>query len=463
MSLPSAADLVARYLKTGGYTETLKAFILEAGLEPDAGSTSGDGITIDQILQEKKTFDLSLNFEKLGVQDKNRPWLIPAPSEAKTIESIPTKSNILSTALLKCRLASTPEPKAYFAATTADRRLHLFDPEAPSLPLIRSYSSFIDSPILDALMVEGKYLLTGSMSGRLLLYCPETDQVLDERRDQSKYIVKLAVQSFQGSTIIATAGWDSKVFLYRLSTDDASRPRLGNPIASVTLSSVPETLLFVKSPETSRPILLLSRRDSTFLHYYSVPSLSSDHAELRLLGRQNLAPHSNAWVAFTPSDIQLSPTDPSLVAIATSSTPHMKLLIVRLLIPPEERLEPSAEHPVTQASQARDELLIQDREEASIAVNINTMAPQTAYSTPRLTWRPDGSGVYVSSDDGVVRGFEASTGKHMATLSAHEPGSKIRCLWAGQLETNTPSTSPQNEVLLTGAFDQRLILWSTSQ
>lgn len=36
------------------YSQALKAFILEAGLEPDAGSSSGDGITIESVLQEKK-------------------------------------------------------------------------------------------------------------------------------------------------------------------------------------------------------------------------------------------------------------------------------------------------------------------------------------------------------------------------------------------------------------------------
>lgn len=428
-------------------------------MEPDAGSSSGDGITLDAILQEKKTFDLSLNFEKLGVDDQNHGWSSPAPSEPVIIESMPTRSNILSTGLLKCQLPST-EPKTYLAATTADRRLHLFDPETPSHPLVRSYSSFVDSPILDVIVVEGKYLLTGSMSGRLLLYDTKTDQVLDERRDQTKYIVKLAVQSSDESTIIASAGWDSKVFLYRLSKDESSRPCLGNPIASLTLSTVPETLLFVKSPETLRPILLLSRRDSSFLYYYSVPlHESTDQTELRLLGRQNLAPHSNAWVAFTPSDVQLSPKDQTLVAVATSSTPHMKLLLVRLLIPPEERPVADRDGPVTQASQARDALLIQDKEEGAIVVNVNTMAPQTTYSTPRLIWRPDGSGVYVSSDDGVVRGFEANTGKQITILHAHEPGSKIRCLWAGKMDNVSGSAQPSSEILLTGGFDQKLIVW----
>ena len=44
----------------------------EADLPSDTGSASGSTITIESILQEKKTFDLSLNFEKLGVDDSER-------------------------------------------------------------------------------------------------------------------------------------------------------------------------------------------------------------------------------------------------------------------------------------------------------------------------------------------------------------------------------------------------------
>jgi hypothetical protein len=39
--------------------------------------TAGGEVTIEQILQEKKTFDVSLNFEKLGVSDKDRGWQNP--------------------------------------------------------------------------------------------------------------------------------------------------------------------------------------------------------------------------------------------------------------------------------------------------------------------------------------------------------------------------------------------------
>jgi hypothetical protein len=50
-------------------------------LEPDAGS--GTGVTIDQILQEKKTFDLSLSFEKLGTDDGEKGWRNPGEYHAK--------------------------------------------------------------------------------------------------------------------------------------------------------------------------------------------------------------------------------------------------------------------------------------------------------------------------------------------------------------------------------------------
>jgi WD40 repeat protein len=145
----------------------------------------------------------------------------------------------------------------------------------------------------------------------------------------------------------------------------------------------------------------------------------------------------------------------------------MKLLVVRLLVPPALNA-PAADTAsyVTQASQARAELALQDREEAAIMINVNTMSPQTVYSTPRLAWRPDGSGVYVSSDDGIIRGFEASTGKLISSLNAHEPGSKIRCLWAGNNSTMAGKESESKpefepEYLLSGGFDQRLVLWKS--
>ena len=253
------------------------------------------------------------------------------------------------------------------------------------------------------------------MSGQVILYDHEIDKVLDERRDHSKYVVKVA--TWNG--IVVTAGWDKKVFIYHASGDFLS---LGSPVAATTLSTNPETITFVEHPDSDRPILLVTRQDSTLLYYYSL--------ELKLLGSQNLAPHSNSWITFTPSSIAVNPKDPTLLAVATSAVPHMKVIIVRLLLPPLRESPANISSPATQAAQTRSNLAIQDREEAAIQIHVSTMAPQTPYSTPQVVWRPHGTGVFVNGDDGVIRGLETKTGKIVSTLQGgHEVGSKIRSIW----------------------------------
>jgi WD40 repeat protein len=210
--------------------KTLESFVKESGLPPDVGSASNDSVTIETILQEKKAFDTSLNFEKLGLDDRDRGWTVQAPSKPTVLASLPSRSNILSVAVFSLLLCSATEPRQYIAVTTADRKLHLLDPTSPTFELASSYSSFQDSPILDVVALGLQYLLVASMSGKVVLYDTVGDKVLEERRDHSKYVVKLAHHSVENITWIASAGWDAKVFLYRV--DCASDiVQLGQPTA----------------------------------------------------------------------------------------------------------------------------------------------------------------------------------------------------------------------------------------
>lgn len=299
------------------------------------------------------------------------------------------------------------------------------------------------------------------MSGQVILYDHKEDRVIEERRDHKKYAVKVTTWSEEPANRliwIATAGWDAKVFVYRCTyTIDANSPGLGGPVGVLTLPTNPETISFIKHSETSDPILLVTRRDSTSLHFYSLPvSGSPPPAELRLLGSQNLAPRSNAWIAFSPSSVDVCPTDPTLLAVATSAVPHMKLIIVRLLCPSLHHIASNLLELATQEAQTRVKLATEEREEIAIQVHISTLAPQTAYSTPQVCWRPDGSGVWVNGDDGVLRGIEAKTGKIIATLTnGHEVGSKIRSIWAGLVDID----GVKEEWVISGGFDKRLVIW----
>ncbi|KAJ6144175.1 hypothetical protein N7470_008070 [Penicillium chermesinum] len=189
------------------------------------------------------------------------------------------------------------------------------------------------------------------MSGRLLLQ--QGSRVLDNRKDHGKYVVRIVAheeKTESGSTIlwVATAGWDAKVFLYRIEIPDGAFETaslaIGEPVAQIKLSTNPESLLFVRHPDSGELVLLVSRRDSTYIYYYQAkpgPTSIDQPAtppECSPLGRQNLAPHSNAWVAFSPAFMALSPRDPGLLAVATSTLPHLKVMVVRLLFPSTELL-----------------------------------------------------------------------------------------------------------------------------
>ena len=292
----------------------------------------------------------------------------------------------------------------------------------------------------------------------------------------TKYAVQVAEAEHQSSQsrserfhVIATAGWDLKVNIHLLCTitnhewsaAELLLPSLTAPIHSVTLASNPESIVLTRHPDTGHLFLIVSRRDSTFLYFYLIREHNDgDNPSVSVVeeGRQNLAPHSNAWIGFTPSYLAVCPTDPSLLAVGTSHIPHMKVIVVRLLFPTSSSDSTSNNHVVaqhqTQASLARASLAIEDREEHAMSLFVTTMAPQTPYSTPQVAWRPDGKGLWVNGDDGVIRGIDVQSGKVVASLKAHEPGTKVRTLWAG--------TILENEVLISGGFDKSVFVWKVN-
>jgi hypothetical protein len=75
--------LVARFLRSYDYAETLEAFIREAGLDPDVGQSSGDDTnnwTIQSLIEEKHTYDQTVNFERYG-EDNQESALWSEPGE----------------------------------------------------------------------------------------------------------------------------------------------------------------------------------------------------------------------------------------------------------------------------------------------------------------------------------------------------------------------------------------------
>jgi hypothetical protein len=156
----------------------------------------------------------------------------------------------------------------------------------------------------------------------------------------------------------------------------------------------------------------------------------------------------------------------------------MKVIIARLLFPNEGALDsapgndlrarreeqppPSVLDPAAPTVPPDRTIIAQrDREEAALLLCCNSLPPQTQYSTPSIAWRPDGRGLWVNSDDGIIRGMDATTGHIVTKLEGHEAASKIRCLWAGRINIGL-NTNSQEEWVISGGFDQLLIAWRTT-
>lgn len=72
--------IVARFLRSNNYTQTLDAFIREAQLPTDVGQSNDKdpNWSIEEVLQEKKTFDQSVNFERYADNRKEKDvWSEP--------------------------------------------------------------------------------------------------------------------------------------------------------------------------------------------------------------------------------------------------------------------------------------------------------------------------------------------------------------------------------------------------
>lgn len=438
----------------------------------DAADTKPGDWTIEQVLEEKKQYDSSLRYEKKG-DGQLTGWAQPAPS--KPVEPA---ARISSNVLCVSGAGDDEDVHKAIFITTADKSWSQLSTTGP-FQLTQSISNAHASPVLSISSLPGPYIFSTSMSGQLMLH-DGRGRLLDKCRDHLKYAVQVvSTVTRSGSWIVATAGWDQKVHIYTPEHELAKRfepasssssdgeeshldGMLGDPVHTITLPTNPESLAFVQHPDTLESYLVLSRRDSTFLYYYCITRTSSESSSSRNsestysvqdMGKQNLAPHSNAWIGFTPSCLAVSPTDPTLLAVATSHLPHMKLIIVRLLFPSSAGT-PDTE-PRTQASQARTALAVQDREEHAIKLHVSTMSPQTPYSTPQVVWRPGGSGVFVNADDGVVRGLDTDSGKVVSLLRAHEVGRKVRTLYAGY----ESGPDGKKEILVSGGFDKKAFVW----
>lgn len=357
-----------------------------------------------------------------------------------------TPANVLSTSIQKIKFSNADEPEFVLLASTADRRLNYLPIRKLSSGQLQPFGLIADSPILSMIVLQERLIVFTTISGSLTIYHPVKDKVLATRKNHSKYAIQVVTQTQGSDTLFATAAWDSQIVICKLVNHNTGDDDAGlslELVASVKVDTLPESIIFKHDPLSNELYLICTLRDSTFLYYYQI----TGSGLFELAGKQNLAPYANSWIAFSPSAIAVCPTDETLLAIATSSMPHMKVLFVRILYP--RHSDDNSGRFLTQTDTGAT---VDPREAAAVLVHANTWVSQSQYSTPAVVWRPDGTGVWVNSEEGIIKGVDRA-GKIQSTLRKHEPNTKIRCLWTGRADSE--------EVLVSGGFDQNLFIWHT--
>lgn len=284
-------------------------------------------------------------------------WAIPAPNFKSLLPE--QMANILFVKVANLSMpTSIDDPAAgnsvrpCILVTEADRSLRIFD--FYTFDLLKVYLHIHSSPILMLEVLDESNIMTGGMDGRLVISTPSTGEVTVELKDHFKYLVKIAIS--KDHKYVATAGYDKKVHVYSLEKPE-SGPIVLSKIGTLTFPTNPEAAIFVYADGedgATTTKLVVSRRDSTFLYYYKLqPNLVE-------FARHNLNPESNSWVSFCAMDLVLDPTEHKYLGAVTSTVPHMRFMLL-------------------------------ESGNDTILKNAFTRAPQDAYSTSRVTWRPQGS------------------------------------------------------------------------
>ncbi|KAI5475485.1 WD40 repeat containing protein [Pseudohyphozyma bogoriensis] len=394
--------LIARFLRSQGYNDTLAAFKREAAavflsdpldLDADANKAPDLREVVEDYLTSRMA---SLELPPLPLEEELEKLEVTVKIPTKVVQTIRDSTNVLTvqSGVLPQRHwdTSTSQFKCEFTpsifTTSVDRTLKIYS--SPSYSLLATHQ--FPSPVLSVSIcpTHPRFLVAATMEGSLSLVDLVTREVVQKVKDHSKYIVR-SVWSADGS--------DRLLQVYQVhyapteephvALDDEEPDELANPPKvslilrhTVTAKSNPEAAAFL--PSSSH--LVYSARDDNVLRYLKLPSASGeDGKDDWTTTGINLNENGDAWVSFSVLYITIHPTLP-LLSLQTS-TENSRILLYPF-------------HSSTRLT------------------TLFTTASQSEFTTPRHQWLQDGTAVVVNSEDGVLRVVDLK-GKVRARIGAH--------------------------------------------
>ncbi|BGP24940.1 WD40 repeat containing protein [Rhodotorula toruloides] len=421
-----AHRLVARFLRSQGYSAALDSFINEVShAHPrlpcllDADPTAGDA---GEDLQDLVENAVAARLARLRVDDPTsslRDQLVGL--ELKEVELPKCKartvvremSNVLTVqrGVLPKREWDTQQHRFQcnetpcLFTTAVDRTLKAYALDIYAL--LDSFSlpspclSFAQHPVTE----HRRFVTCAMMDGSTTVLDLVTREVKAKVQGHNKYIVRVCWSP--DGRHLATLGYDKLVRVYRFelsapASTSSSEPTLLDDEAPDHLAFCPDVRLNLvhtiesrTNPEAALWLpdsqwLVWSARDDHLLRYLRVPDDDADEWQTEEV---NLNENGDSFTSFSVLSIGLHPTLP-LLSLQTST------LSARILLYPFHT--------------------------ATRLLTLHTTASQSDYFNPRHAWLPSGAGVVVNSEDGLLRIIDlrgrvrVSQGAHGAAAPADD-------------------------------------------
>lgn len=372
----SVHQFVAHFLKKEGYLETLKTFENEHGKpifqqlphEEDLHDIITDRLQCISIEEKPQSLHEVLLSEELKTLKKNqfKEWLAPYPNAPRNIAGV--GDLVVASAFYETKETT------YGLFATAKMDLIVSDLARNT---VVSVNPRVIGTVVRNIKVVGSSILLCGMNGKLYVGRLNEDnkfEVMYEEQIHTKLITEIVPVQWNDKIYLVTMGWDFLVKLYEMKEDSI--------VEAVVPYQLPNRGLCMDAcVYQDQLVVVVGKSEMTLM---DVLTINDTKLDLSFKIALNDAEFTAA--GFSPHAVKICNGGPiPLVAVGTSHEPYMRLVLVSL-----------KEFGKNGDSVRRNQII----------TNINTMSPQDKYSQALISWRSDGSGIWVFGEDGIVRGVD---------------------------------------------------------
>ncbi|GEQ69615.1 hypothetical protein JCM33374_g3288 [Metschnikowia sp. JCM 33374] len=402
----SVHSFVAHFLQENGYQKTLSAFEAEHGnliaTELPHEETL-EGIISDRLRYlsldgpSKPKFEEILDPQLQDIRKRQfKPWRAPYPKTPRELG--PVKELVVDSAVL------SRNGILYALLATSSKSLVVVD--LAKKKEVSRVPSVIGNVVIRRIVVAGELVFLCGMNGQVSVGKISENlakfDVLSHTQIHPRLVTDIKVISWRGNLHLVSLGWDFLVKVFVLNTsDNYTLTPVGDPYKLANQGSCIDTVVY-----KDKLYVLVCKRELTLM---DVLCMEGDHPNLYLDCRMALNDAEFSASGFTPQCVKIFTQEDGavpLVAIGTSHEPHMRVIVVSM----------------NGVGQKDGQAVLRHQ----ILCNLNTSSPQDKFSDAEISWRYDGSGIWVIGDDGAIRGLDLVSGSVDVHLEGHD--GRIKCV-----------------------------------